>query len=216
MFETGERAGVEERYSVAGNTSDMSVEADKRNSADVIIAAGWSPSRLGMALLRLHSEWNGLAKPRRASNEAVAVICAAHKADDALKRSKGEQIPNTTPAARAQAEADRWYATELRLTANGLKSRAAVWAQLEAWIGQKGIASNQAAETLYWWLDPICPKCSGHGLRKVHNQPALSAKRCGCNGGKRGAPEGAGRMIEYLDYCVGVARGSLKKRLRPE
>ena len=55
---------VAEAYSSAGNTSDLTVKADKRTDADVLIAAGWSPGLLGAALLRLHSEWDGAAKKR--------------------------------------------------------------------------------------------------------------------------------------------------------
>jgi hypothetical protein len=47
---------VEEKYTSAIHASNLRVEADKGGSADVLIAVGWSPSRLGAALMRLHSE----------------------------------------------------------------------------------------------------------------------------------------------------------------
>jgi hypothetical protein len=53
-----EKRGVEEAYTSAGNSSDLRVEAEVRTDADIIIAAGWSESRVGIALLRLHSEWD--------------------------------------------------------------------------------------------------------------------------------------------------------------
>jgi len=37
------RATVEERYLVAGNTSDLSVSQERRTAADLLIAAGRSP-----------------------------------------------------------------------------------------------------------------------------------------------------------------------------
>ena len=52
-----------ESYESACNTSDMSVEADRRGSADMMNAGGWSDSHLGMALLRLRSEWESAVMP---------------------------------------------------------------------------------------------------------------------------------------------------------
>lgn len=47
---------IEERYSSAVTASSLKVEADKGGAADVLIAAGWSPSRIGSALMRLHTK----------------------------------------------------------------------------------------------------------------------------------------------------------------
>ena len=58
MFDTQDRPGIDETYQTAGNTSDLTVEADKRGAADVLIAAGWSPTRVGSALMRLQSEFD--------------------------------------------------------------------------------------------------------------------------------------------------------------
>jgi hypothetical protein len=258
MLDTGERAGVEERYSTAGNTSDLSVEADKGNSADVIIAAGWSDSRIGMALLRLHSEWNGCAKPKRSTRAMIEARASAIRDEDAqakanrakangeLDRLRKLQAKEPTfdraveimeqeslyqrktlpmpeprfgnPVERAQTEADHWYVNELRLLANGLKGRAVVWQQLAPWIALKGIDPEVAAEGLLHWLDPTCQRCGGHGLLKSPDAPTLSAKRCGkCYGrGEVAIPHGAGKMVDHLNACVGLARRSLKDRLRPQ
>jgi hypothetical protein len=214
MLHTTEKPGVEEQYSVAGNTSDLTVEADRRGAGDVMIAAGWNESRLGMALLRLHSEWNGLAKPRRAGKQVFDVVVARIKAEEAACARR----PSGTAAERAQAELDHWYVNELRLLANGLKSRASVWAQLSPWIEQKGVAPEIAAEGLLYWLHSTCKACDGHGLKKQPDAPVLSARICHlCQGtGNAPQPRGAGKLLAHLDYCVGVARHSLKKRLRPE
>jgi hypothetical protein len=76
MFEINDKPNVEELYSTAGNTSDLTVEADRRGAGDVMIAAGWSESRIGMALLRLHSEYDsGEASHKRASiTETDAIL----------------------------------------------------------------------------------------------------------------------------------------------
>jgi hypothetical protein len=56
------RPTVDEKYVSASHASNLRVEAERTGSADIIIAAGWSPTRIGMALLRLASEWDGAAK----------------------------------------------------------------------------------------------------------------------------------------------------------
>jgi hypothetical protein len=223
MFETRDPVGVQERYESASNSPTLVHSDNERGAVDTLrdaasVALGsdgkplppWSAGRIGMALLRLHSEWSGLAKPHRPSKEQMKGIAAS------MPDEKGRP-----DMARAVIEADRWFSNELRLLANGLKSRAVVWNQLALWIAQKGISPEVAAEGLLYWLNPTCPKCDGHGVRKVPDQPALSAKRCSGQGscwgtGKRPHPEGSGKLLGHLDYCVGVARGSLKKRLRPQ
>jgi hypothetical protein len=214
---------VEEQYQTAGNTSNLTVEADRRGAGDVLIAAGWSPSRVGMALLRLHSEWHALAKPKRASKETLEALTGRLKADEAKAREaaewKGERYvaPKESAAERAAREAQRWYANELRLLAQGLKSRPVVWEQIGQWIAIKGISPEVAAEALLHWLDPTCRTCDGHGLRKVPNQPALSARQCHkCHGtGHTPHPHGSAKLLSWMDDCVQKARQSLKKRLRP-
>ena len=54
---------TDEQYSVATNAKNLRVEADRSSQADILIAAGWSYSRTGMALLRLHSEYDGVEHP---------------------------------------------------------------------------------------------------------------------------------------------------------
>lgn len=225
MFDNvNERADVEEVYQVAGNTSDLRVVADRRGAGDVLIAAGWSESRVGMALLRLHSEWNALAKPRRIGKPALDVIAARIKAQDASERATATKLgrkhdtPKQSAQVRAAEEAQRWYTNELRIMANGLKSRSAAWALLAPWIEQKGINPDVMAEALLYWLDPTCRACDGHGLRKIPDQPALSARQCHkCGGtGNRPHPHGTAKVLVYLDECVSRARQSLKKRLHSE
>ena len=61
-----DKPSVDETYSRAGNTSNLTVEADRRGDADVLIAAGMvgASKSLGMALLRLHSEYDGASRLR--------------------------------------------------------------------------------------------------------------------------------------------------------
>lgn len=65
---------VEEQYLSAGHSSNLRVEADRRSDADVLIAMGWSATRLGGALLRLHGEWDGAEKRPRMSETDLLLL----------------------------------------------------------------------------------------------------------------------------------------------
>jgi hypothetical protein len=206
MLDTNERAGIEERYEVACNASSLKVEAEKGGPADVMIAAGWSDSRVGMALLRLHSEWDGAAKPKRMGEAAIRALAEANPDDHGKPRKTW-----------ARSESVAWYRKELRLLAQSLKSRATVLEQLTHWAILRGIDPLVVGPAVLHWLAPTCTVCDGHGRRKIPDAPALSAKQChACQGtGNAHAPEGSGRVLTHIDYVVQVARQSLKKRLRP-
>ena len=62
---TTEAPDIEEQYISAGDSSNLRVEAERRSDADILIAAGWSASRIGAALMRLYS------KPDRVALEMV-------------------------------------------------------------------------------------------------------------------------------------------------
>lgn len=70
MFDTQDRPGIDESYQVAGNASDLTVEADRRGAADVLIAAGWSPTRIGGALMRLQSEYDSAQRQGTSRTDA--------------------------------------------------------------------------------------------------------------------------------------------------
>jgi len=76
-----EKATIEETYSRAGNTSNLAVEADRRGAGDVLIAAGMvgmTPSKsLGMALMRLHSEFDSAARLREGATAIDVALLAA-------------------------------------------------------------------------------------------------------------------------------------------
>jgi hypothetical protein len=232
MLDTGERAGIEERFETACNASSLKVEAEKGGAADLMIAAGWSDSRVGMALLRLHSEWDGSAKPKRATEAMIAAIAERLKADDEAARTRwGPPNPKApkpgNPMVRARSESVAWYRRELRLLAQSLKSRASVLEQLTHWAILRGIDPLVVGPAVLHWLAPTCTVCDGHGHRKVQEDvllngrslkdPKLSPKQChACQGtGNAHAPEGSGRVLTHIDYVVQVARQSMKKRLRP-
>lgn len=53
---TKEICTTEEQYATACRTSDLKVVADKGGAGDLMISAGWSPARLGLALMRLQTK----------------------------------------------------------------------------------------------------------------------------------------------------------------
>lgn len=76
-----DKPGIDETYRRAGNTSNLAVEAERRGDADVLIAAGMSglrPStKLGIAVLRLHSEYDGAARLKAGASRLDVAMLAA-------------------------------------------------------------------------------------------------------------------------------------------
>jgi len=55
-------ATITERYQSAANSKDLTAKAGREGDVDAIVAVAWNRSRVGAALMRLHSDWDGLAK----------------------------------------------------------------------------------------------------------------------------------------------------------
>ena len=218
---------VDERYEAASNTSDMTIGGGmipkdyKAGPGDVVAAAGMaasSPARLGLAILRLHTEFTSAPIPKRKPLPTAAEI-AAKLPLVVLEVKDGRSVrgPDNAKAARLlgelKTEAVKWRANELRLIATRLHGRNEVLTGLIAWGATKGIPAETVAASLYWWLSHTCPVCEGHGIRHLEHQ---GARQCGeCYGtGETRRPEGSGPVLNHVDYALGMARGSLRKRLR--
>lgn len=100
-----ERPGVEERYEGAVHASRILLEEHRTGAADVLVAAGWSLSRTGMALLRLHSEWQAAAKPERMTRAQVEALAVTIKQCDDAARANRER--ENGELARLEALRDR-------------------------------------------------------------------------------------------------------------
>lgn len=74
MLMNDERPGIEEQYSQATTSSNLRCEADKRSAADILIASGMSGSRIGGALMRLHSEYNRGGVPRHSATATDHIL----------------------------------------------------------------------------------------------------------------------------------------------
>lgn len=216
-----EKRGIDETYTSACSTSDLRVEADRPGDADVLIASGWSPTRIGSALLRLHSEFDRAempTKPTRKRIEALAValrrphvgICAAlerferkMKPDEAhvaehkrLKEAKAATAITMKEAAdSARAQAYDWYVAELEKLMGKLKSlpdvRREVTAKAELW-GMEDAAAKVPG-VIGWWLFQRCLVCDGTKEQVVQGSNRQSGKACrGCQGsGTTTVPYGA-------------------------
>lgn len=128
-----ERPDIEELYQTASNTSNLKVEAERRGSGDVLIAAGWSASRVGMALLRLHSEWDASEKPLKPTKESVRALVGTFQrnlpGEKTVAVTKGEKAKPLT-GTEAQHYAAAWYAHEVGMLLGKLKGLPSVREQL--------------------------------------------------------------------------------------
>jgi hypothetical protein len=205
------RPGVEEQYETAINASDLTVSTYCKGAVDVLIAVGGSASRLGSAMLRLHSEWDSAVKPVKPSQAAIDALALT------LPRLKSGGKVDVVGARRIASD---WYFSELRELVGRLKALPLVRGEV-AWQAEKwGMddASNKAGAVIKYWLDQNCHACDGLKMRRVLGTPALSHKLCPvCHGsgiGNTPCGQDGRRLANYMDRCVEVARMSIKNRLR--
>lgn len=197
-----QKPNVEELYTTANNASNLRVVADRRGSADYLIAAAWASSRLGAAMIRLHTEWDSSAKPSKPTPAEINLLAT------------------TMPKAQAYKVASDWYATEVGNLVERLRSlrevreqvaiKAAHW-RIEDPVGMAGLI-------IKYWLDQTCHHCAGLGHKVIANTPALSNKPCpACGGSGLGHVPGGNngkRLANYMDECVEDAQRSIRRRLR--
>lgn len=216
---------VEESYACAVTTSDMRVQADVRSDADVVIAAGMSPSRLGGYLLRLHSEYDGAAKPQPPTPAQIEGLAATMpiKVKTTKKDSLGDPIYRTVPdVAGAMQIAAKWHVDQCMELMGRLKSLSAVREEMINLARKEGMESPDsfAPRVIGWWLDQRCRTCGGVQEEVVEGTGRLSGRMCVvCDGSGvsrvPGGPAGR-RLANYMDEAVQRARSSIKQRLRPE
>lgn len=199
-----EKRGIEEVYTSAMTSSNLRVEAERRSDADVIIAAGWNQSRIGGALLRLHTEFDASEKPRMATAEQFMPI--------------GKTTKEQRAFAARQAHAFNLHETGLLL--QKLKALPDVRAQATLQLLKWGVedAEVKAVQVLRWWLAQTCPVCSGTKFQVAEGTGRHNGKVCrACAGtGLREVPLGydGRRLANFFDQCVERARASMQARLR--
>lgn len=52
-------ATISERYISGANATDLTVRSERDGAVEALVSVAWSRSKVGAALLRLHSEWDG-------------------------------------------------------------------------------------------------------------------------------------------------------------
>lgn len=212
-----DRRTIEESYASATASSDLRCdtrEGAPRSDTDLLIAAGWSPSRIGAALLRLHTEWDGAEHLRPATGADFAQAARARQ-----PVAQGQ----TPAAARAQAEklAAGHNHQQAKLLMSHLKTMPVVREQLTLQLLKWKVedAEQVAGALLRWWLAPNCHACHGRKFEVIPDTGRLSSKHCKPCGatGKLRIPHGdAGRRLaNFMDDAVHRARQSIKKRLHP-
>ncbi len=210
MTQTDDVLTVDERYASAINAKNLFMATDRAKAPDVLVAAAWawSAGRLGSALLRLHSEFDGAQHPRKQSQALIRQIA------DGLLGSAGQRL------AVAQGIAHQWHLHESMLLLQRLKSLPNVRYQLALRAETWGMthSEDKAAAALLWWLDPTCPYCHGIKYEQIPGTPNHNGRHCrGCHGsGKTEIPDrGDGRRLQdWIDTCLRAARSDIKKRLR--
>ena len=149
---------TEERYLSASQSSNMRVQAEKHGDADVMIAAGWSASRIGGALMRLHS------KPTREGLALVHVQVAM----------EADRMHISNPDAVATA-ALAWWLDRVCPVCHGRKydtipgtpSLSSIECPKCRGTGEKNMPSG--ARDLLIWLDYCKHSHVGMIKRRLHN-----------------------------------------------
>lgn len=232
---------IGERYAVAAGASNTRVAThpDIRSSGgDMVLAAGMSKYRMGMALRRLMTEWDSCAKPVPMDAAAVERLAQTYKReplflDSANKvknpnggrvfvpSSKPRDLPEyVIPLMLAKRESEAWHAHELGLLLQRLKTMPLVRDGLTHHAEELGIenAAHVAASVLMWWLNPLCPVCQGRKLKVIAGTGRTGSKNCGkCKGaGESKIPHGStgGRLIGYIKFCLRQSAADLRSRFQ--
>lgn len=237
-----EKPNVEELYDSATHASNLRVVADRNGPADVLIAQGWNTSRLGAALMRLHSEWSGAAHPKKPTRAAIETLAQSlPRLEDGKRKVKVTVLQDGKPViienmvpnmvldmAGAQRTASDWHRHEVKILMGKLKTLPVVREQLAMWARLQLIdnADHRVAEILMWHLDHKCSACEGRGKELIPNTPSLSHRDCKvCRGsGETRIPSQQGdeqylheskKLLRYINDCIKTARTNLKQTLRP-
>lgn len=202
-----DRAGLDEQYIVATNSSDLTLNPDRVCSATHLIAAGLLGNRMGAALVHLRSEWDAADKPRKMTEGEIVLRAGA------MPKRHGK--PDVK---RARTEALIGYAVAMRHRAHRLAGWLPALSIMAEWAQLRGVDVDLLSPSLYHYLNPTCPVCDGHGVRKIPDAPSLSAKQCHhCDGaGTWPRPHGAERVHNWLRGCVGKAKRERGDLMRGE
>ncbi|MFA7291891.1 MAG: hypothetical protein WC023_06540 [Rhodocyclaceae bacterium] len=195
-IDTQDPPTVEERYTAATNTSDMTFSPHRRGQADVIGAAAMVAKRhqLAEALVHLRGQWDKIDKPRK----RTAADIAKRAAEIPDKKGKPD-------LRRATIEAMVWHASAMRACAARLGGRNATLGLLTEWARENGVDTDLLSPALYHWLAPKCPACDGRMFLRLPDAPSLTNRKCdACAGtGEWPKPLGAHAIHAHIRRCLG-------------
>lgn len=178
---------ITERYITASNATSLVADADSvRGNVDVLIAAGWSKSTLGLALLRLVSEYDAVAKRR---GGLLQNIDSGKNGGVLNLFSQLRSLESVVYGVEMQAQ--HWEISTPRE-----KSIAVVLHWLDSTCKECGGTKYQRIANTPYTSSKVCKCCRGIGIVKIPFN----------DDGKR--------LASYMDDCLNSARISIKKRLR--
>lgn len=239
------KPNTEERYTEATHATNLRVQAERGGSADMLIAAGWSvsASRVGAALIRLHSEWEGSEKPKRRDKSAIEniaktelpLIANGTKKEAYTEVVNGKKVPRTRLVSnmvldmkQANIRAHEWYMHALGERFQKLKTLPEVRLELVDWARREDMKDPEVrvSQVLSWWLDHRCPVCEGRAKEVIPGTPSLSHRDCqACRGtGETRIPadynngnymRDSKKLLGYMHDCVKTAQSSIRSRLQP-
>lgn len=210
---------TQERYAAATQSNHLRLQEHATGDVDYLIAAGWSKSRFGAVMMRLHSEWDsaerrGCRIPRKPNRKQVSL-----KAQEIARRARAETVEQVH-SDQAKAMLAAAYEIEMKETMRALKSLSAARLHLSIKLAMDGCqnAEEMAAAVLLHWLRPTCPACCGRKFQLVKwSEDELSDQACGGCGGSGLAPVPGGdagkAAANYIDDCVSIARQSIRDKL---
>lgn len=221
MTEDTTKPTLDEKYTAARNSRDLTVgpsELPNRDS-DVLAAAAWTQSRVGHALMQLHSEWDAAEKPAKPRKEAVERIAASIPMIEG-KPDKDGKPTTRLDIVRAWEMANQWHHHEMAILLGKLKTLPAVRGEIADQAAKWGWQDprTQSAEVLRWWLDQTCHACGGTKWKVYEGTTKQSTKVCGvCKGsGHSEVPHGqhGKKLANWMDEGVNIARRRIRKALR--
>lgn len=226
MTEDTTKPGLDERYTSARNSRDLTVASSElpNRDSDVLAAAAWTQSRVGHALMQLHSEWDSAEKPAKPTAARIKSLVGTlqrlpHGVDPAIEQRDESGQPAPLTPAMAKAYTDAWYRHEVGLLLGKLKTLPGVRAQLTEQAAKWGWPEPiVSAEVLRWWLDQSCHVCHGTKFQFATGTRRLGDRPCGeCRGsGHSKVPHGqqGTKLANWMDEGVNIARRRIKKALR--
>lgn len=222
-----EKRGIEEAYTSASNTSDMTLRHTDLppGDADILIASGlvMNQNRLGMALRRLHSDIDSRGRPRPMDGQDLERLAATlPKVIVGSKKTKaGELAPKMgLDVHRATQIANELYARAFERFLGQLKEFPVVKVHLTAHVLKWAIpdAEHKAAAVLMWHMQQKCSACGGTKLRTALGTNRHTAQICRTcwGGGEREIPCGhdGRRIANFLDDCSSRGLQTIRARLR--